>query len=80
MPVSSPRVDNFLETSLQVMNDNFGEDWKDPDKKRCYMPKRKRPNVWREKEGDAAELQVSKLLEKLPEHLGESVFIIEGKI
>ena len=43
------------------------------------MPKRKRPDVWTEKAGDTAELRVLKLFEKLPEYLGESVFLIEGK-
>ena len=72
-------ADNFRETSLQTMDHNFGEDWRDPDKIGLYMPKRKRPDVWTEKEGDTAELRVLNLFEKLPEYLGESVFVIEGK-
>ena len=72
--------DNFLKTSLQTMDDKFREDWKDPEpeKRGFYMPERKRPNV--EKVGDTAELRVLKLFEKLPEFLGESVFLLEGKL
>lgn len=73
-------ADNFLETSLQTMDHNFGEDWRNPAKIHCYMPKRKMPDVWTEKQGDTAELLVLNLFKELPEYLGESVFLIEGKM
>ena len=62
------------------MDHNFGEDWRNPEKIRCYMPKGKRPDVWTEKEGDTAELRVLSLFKQLPEFLGESVFLIDGKL